>query len=195
MTLLSTLDPQTWLHEYGDVLYRYALIRVRTQEIAEDLVQETLLSALQGLKKFNQKSSVQSWLIGILKHKIMDYYRKSQRELPLSTEKELGEDLLNQQFDEKGHWQVSLCAWASPEKSMDNEQFWKVFYQCQSGLSDTMARLFVLQVIEGRSTKECCQLLNFKTENQLWIALSRTRMKLRHCLSAHWFNQEKEESC
>ena len=189
MTLASSLDPERWLHDYGDILYRYAFIRVRAQDIAEDLVQETLLAALKGVDKFNQKSSTRSWLVSILKHKIMDYYRKSQRELPLLSKHDLGEDLLQQQFDDNGHWKTTILDWASPEKSLDNVQFWNVFYQCQSGLPDTMARLFVLNVMEGLSTQECCELLNFKTENQLWIALSRTRMKLRKCLTTHWFNR------
>jgi RNA polymerase sigma-70 factor (ECF subfamily) len=189
MTTLVALNPENWLRDYGDVLYRYAFVRVRTQDIAEDLVQETLLSALEGVDKFNQKSSIRSWLVSILKHKIMDHYRKSQRELPLLTEQNLGEALLQQQFDDKGHWKTPLLCWESPEKSLDNAQFWETFYKCQSALPDTMARLFVLKVIEGLSTQECCELLNFKTENQLWIALSRTRMKLRKCLTTHWFHQ------
>ena len=119
----------------------------------------------------------------------MDYYRKSKRETPLLTESDLGEDLINHQFDVQGHWKLDLADWVTPEKSLDNEEFWRVFYDCQSRLSDTMARLFVLRVVDGISTEECCQMLGFKTNNQLWVALSRTRMKLRQCLETHWFSQ------
>ncbi|NOQ37197.1 MAG: sigma-70 family RNA polymerase sigma factor [Methylococcaceae bacterium] len=188
----SSMEPENWLSDYGDLLYRYAFSRVRSEAVAEDLLQETLLAAIQGVGKFNGKSSVSSWLVGILKHKIMDYYRKSQREMPLLTDADLGEDLMSHQFDAQGNWQVDLADWLTPEASLDNEEFWKVYYQCQSRLSDTMARLFMLRVVDGVSTEDCCQILGFKTDNQLWVALSRTRMKLRQCLETHWFNQEED---
>ena len=183
-----TVEPENWLNDYGDLLYRYALARVRSETVAEDLLQETLLAAFQGLEKFNHKSSVSSWLVGILKHKIMDYYRKSKRESPLS-DSDLGADLIHHQFDEHGHWKVELTDWKTPEMTLDSAEFWQMFYQCQSRLPDTMARLFMLRVVDGLPTEECCQILGFKNANQLWVTLSRTRMKLRQCLETHWFNQ------
>ena len=76
----SKADPNRWVDEHGDCLYRYALARVRTPEVAEDLVQETLLVAVRSLEKFAGRSSERSWLVGILKNKIVDYYRKLGRE-------------------------------------------------------------------------------------------------------------------
>ncbi len=183
-----SIDPENWLNDYGDMLYRYAITRVRCEVVAEDLLQETLLAAIQGVAKFNHNSSISSWLVGILKHKIMDYYRKSQRELPLLTTEDLGENLMNYQFDSEGNWKIDLTDWVVPEQILESEEFWKVFHHCQSRLSDTMARLFILRVVDGVSTEECRQLLGFETDNQLWVALSRTRMKLRQCLNLHWFN-------
>ena len=69
-------DPLRWVDEHGDCLYRYALVRVRTPEVAEDLVQETLLVAVRSQDKFAGRSSQRSWLVGILKNKIVDHYRK-----------------------------------------------------------------------------------------------------------------------
>jgi len=188
MTAKLTIEPENWLNDYGDMLYRYAFSRVRSEAVAEDLLQDTLLAAIQGIEKFNGTSSISSWLVGILKHKIMDYYRKSQRESPLS-DSDLGEDLINYQFDDQGHWKVALTDWKTPEMTLNNDEFWQIFYQCQARLPDTMARLFMLRVVDGLPTEECCQLLGFKNANQLWVALSRTRMKLRQCLETHWFNQ------
>src|SRR4051812_6063295 len=70
----------TWVDEHGDCLYRYALARVRKPDVAQDLVQETFLSAIRSYAKFAGQSSIRSWLCGILKHKICDYYRKLGRE-------------------------------------------------------------------------------------------------------------------
>ena len=73
---IPATDPERWVDEHGDCLYRYALVRVRVPEVAEDLVQETLLAALRSREKFGGRSSERSWLVGILKNKIVDYYRK-----------------------------------------------------------------------------------------------------------------------
>jgi DNA-directed RNA polymerase specialized sigma24 family protein len=72
----SSANPERWVDEHGDCLYRYALVRVRGAEVAEDLVQETLLAAVRSREKFGGRSSERSWLVGILKNKIVDYYRK-----------------------------------------------------------------------------------------------------------------------
>ena len=74
-----SINPENWLDDYGDMLYRYAFSRVRSEAIAEDLLQETFLAAIQGLTKFNGKSSVSSWLVGILKHKTMDHFRSTKK--------------------------------------------------------------------------------------------------------------------
>lgn len=184
----NSLNPTDWLADYGDLLYRYALLRVHSETVAEDLVQDTLLAALQGVSNFNHQSAISSWLVGILKNKIVDYYRKSQRELPLLTESDSGEEIIAYQFDENGHWQVDLIHWKTPEKDFDNQAFWQIFNQCKSRLPETMARLFMMR-IDGISTEECCQILAFKNANQLWVALSRTRMKLRLCLETNWFEK------
>ncbi|MDD5227295.1 MAG: sigma-70 family RNA polymerase sigma factor [Methylococcales bacterium] len=184
----NSLNPADWLTDYGDLLYRYALSRVRSESVAEDLVQDTLLAALQGVKNFNHQSAVSSWLVGILKNKLVDYYRKTQRELPLLTDSDFGDDVVAYQFDENGHWQVDLINWQTPEKDFDNQAFWRIFEQCKSRLPETMARLFMMR-IDGVSTEECCQILAIGNANQLWVALSRTRMKLRLCLETNWFDK------
>ena len=74
------LQPETWVDEHADVLFRYALLRVRRSEVAEDLVQETFLAALHGRETYSGKSSVRTWMIGILRHKILDYFRRTARE-------------------------------------------------------------------------------------------------------------------
>ena len=67
-------SPENWLNDYGDILYRYALIRVRSEATAEDLVQETLLAGIQAIDRFSGQSTVRTWLVGILKHKIIDHF-------------------------------------------------------------------------------------------------------------------------
>ena len=70
------LDPVQWLDKYGDYLYRYALMRVRDSAIAEDILQETLLAALGASQNHAGLSSERTWLVGIMKHKVVDYFRR-----------------------------------------------------------------------------------------------------------------------
>jgi len=190
MTLSTTLDPQTWLHDYGDMLYRYALLRVRSEATAEDLVQDTLLAGLQGFQNFSGQSTVRTWLVGILKHKIIDHFRKNRHETSTFSEVDMGDDLLAYQFDQNGNWQVELVDWTSPDQSLDNEQFWQVFNDCLSRLPKNMADLLMLRTMNDLSSEDCCKVLGLDSTNQLWVALSRTRMKLRQCLDSRWFTKE-----
>ena len=183
-------QPVVWLNEYGDLLFRYALIRVRSEETAEDLVQETLLAGLQAFKNFNGKSSVSTWLISILKHKIIDFFRKNRNEAASYNADESMDELIKLQFDDRGHWKMNLVEWNSPEQSFDEEQFWQVFQHCLAKLPVNMANLFMLRVVDGLSSEDCCKLLEMNSTNQLWVNLSRVRMKLRQCLDIYWFNQE-----
>lgn len=182
--------PENWLDEYGDILYRYALARVHSEPTAEDLVQETFLAGLQAYKKFNGQSTLRTWLIGILKHKIIDYFRKKHHQTQSLNDSDLGEDLIAYQFDQQGHWKINLSEWPTPDEAFSHSEFKQVVNKCISRLPQKMADLLMLNTIEGLSTEDCCKVLNFQSTNQLWVTLSRTRMKLRSCLDTHWFNQE-----
>lgn len=190
MTQQINSSADTWLNEYGDILYRYALIRVRSEPTAEDLVQETLLSGMQSFASFSGKSTIRTWLVGILKHKIIDHFRKNRYEMTTLNDEDMAEELLAYQFDNKGHWQIDLVEWNTPDMDIDDQQFWEVFNLCVSRLPQRMADLLFLRTVDGVATKECCDLLGFETANQLWVSLSRTRVKLRQCLDTYWFNKE-----
>ena len=96
-------DPETWVDEHGDSLFRYALFRIQNGQVAEDLVQKTFLAALRGKDSFAGRSSVRTWLFGILKHKIIDHIRKISRERP-KEDIETVANLADKTFDEQGVW-------------------------------------------------------------------------------------------
>jgi Sigma-70 region 2 len=85
-----------WVDDHGECLYRYALVRVRKPEVAEDLVQETFLAAVRGFEKFGGRSSERSWLVGILKNKIVDHFRKVGQETSFTDM-----EFLSDEFSEK----------------------------------------------------------------------------------------------
>lgn len=185
----ASAEPEAWLEKYGDMLYRYALLRVQSQQIAEDLVQDTLLAGIQGIEKYHHNAAVSTWLVGIMKHKIIDYYRKNATDAKTFQVADRDE-LLAYQFDTDGHWQIELVDWQTPEKALDSDQFWQIFRQCLSRLPKAMADLFMLRVVQGLSSEDCCKVLELNSTNQLWVNLSRTRMKLRQCLETLWFDKE-----
>ncbi len=185
-------DPNSWVAQHGNALYRYALLKMRDQSQAEDMVQEAFLAALKARDRFSGQSSEKTWLIGILKHKIIDHFRKHKREQPSDDIEALAEQL-DQQFDHTGHWNLSLTRWQNPDQAHENSEFWKVFAACIAHLPDHLADLFILREIKGLTTDEICKLLEISTTNNMWVMLSRARMRLRNCLDSRWFNRDDQE--
>ena len=184
----STLDPARWVDEHGDALFAYCVMRVRERATAEDLVQETLISALTSAESFKGQSSERTWLIGILKHKILDHLRKAGRERPLDTD-EIPAESTDDYFDETEHWRVAVSDWDQPEKSLENERFWTTFNHCMEKLPERLRMLYALKELDGVETEELLATLNISTANNLWVMLSRARVHLRQCLENNWFKQ------
>lgn len=181
-------DPSDWVDRYGDYLFRYAMLRLRDRSASEDLVQETFLAALKNRDSFSGGSSEATWLIGILKHKIADHFRRQSREVSLP-----GADLPDppgdDPFDAAGRWSTGPTAWGgNPADLYREKKFLDQLMKCLSGLSPNHANAFTLREIEGEDTKEICKVLNV-TETNLWVILHRARMYLRRCLEARWFDR------
>ncbi|MBW1775401.1 MAG: sigma-70 family RNA polymerase sigma factor [Deltaproteobacteria bacterium] len=185
-------EPDTWVDRYGDYLYGYALSSVRDPATAEELVQETFLGGLRALKNFKRRASERTWLTGILKHKIADYYRKKNRELPVGDIESTVESTEGF-FDDNERWKVGPAKWtANPMASLEQKEFWEVFHRCLTELSGRLADTFTLREINGLGTKEICKVLNISTTN-CWVILYRARMLLRRCLEVNWFGVKAKE--
>lgn len=173
-----------WLQVHGDYLYRFALARLRDPHLAEDVVQETFLAAIKSTN-FAEQSSPRTWLTGILKHKIIDVMRKSQREV-------LASDLIGDEdasmddfFDDKGHWLEPMQAWAMPENALEQKQFLGILQTCMDKLPQKLAALFIMRDVHEENNEEICKELEISTTNA-WVMLYRARMRLRKCLEIHW---------
>ena len=181
--------PDTWLDSYGDYLYRYALFRLNEPAVAEDVVQETLLCAIKAQENFSGAASERMWLLGIMRHKIVDHIRKSQRESLVYREPTAISDMSEDVFDAHGQWNTNISSWSHPDKSLEQEQFWPILNDCIANLPPKLAQAFVLREIDGMTNDEICKELEISTTNNLWVMLSRARMRLRNCLDANWFNK------
>jgi RNA polymerase sigma-70 factor (ECF subfamily) len=183
-------DPATWVDAHGNVLYRYALLRVKDTHVAEDLVQETFISALEGLAAFKGGSSVRTWLVGILKHKILDYFRRNTREIASADLTALEGETEDETFNRLEQWRHAPSSWQdSPDKLLENKEFWNVFVRCLEGLPESFRRAFTLRELDGLETEEACKILGITSTN-LWVMLHRARAKLRNCLDDNWFREK-----
>ena len=186
MATPANLDTSVWVDRYGDYLFRYAMLRLRDRPAAEDMVQETFLAALKGRGTFSGDSSEATWLVGILKHKIADHFRRQAREAPLE-EGDLGEHPDAGHMDGKGHWTTGPAEWGgNPADLYRQGEFLDRFRICLSGLSAKHADAFTLREIEGLGTAEICKVLGV-SETNLWVILHRARALLRRCLETRWF--------
>lgn len=184
-------DRQAELNALRPDLLRFARLQLRDSGAAEDAVQETLLAALSGSQNFENRSSYKTWLISILRNKIIDIIRSQNREPALSTlaDDEEGDALLDEaQFDPRGHWQPAArpARWADPEASFEQQQFWMVFEACLDHLPAKTARVFMMREFLGLDTGEICKETGISSSN-CWVVLHRARMGLRACLETRWF--------
>lgn len=186
------LEPTGWLDAHGDYLYRYALMRVRDEAVAEDLLQETLLAAVGSYHAHAGRSSERTWLVGIMKHKVVDYFRRVSRTAQLNlTDTDEDTDRFETSGPRRGYWredQLPLNWSVNAATVLESREFWEIFERCLSQLPQQMSIAFALREFDGLSSTEICEILNI-TPNNLWVLLHRSRSKLRHLLESNWFSR------
>ncbi|HKJ78695.1 MAG TPA: sigma-70 family RNA polymerase sigma factor [Prolixibacteraceae bacterium] len=189
-------NPQLWVEHYSDELFRFASVRVKSREIAEDLVQDTFLSGLNAVKNFRGDCHEKSWLYNILRNKIIDHYRKkTNQEIKQGalTEDGEGEDSFYHRFFMRegtwaGHWKKEARPgnWGdSADHKMEKEEFMNFLLLCMSLLPETWSKVFSLKNVEEFTTKEVCKELDI-TPSNLWTIIHRAKLQLRGCLEKRW---------
>lgn len=182
----NTLDPKKWVDLYADYLYNYTISRVNDPDVAQDLVQETFLAGLKSAENFKGEASERTWLISILKRKIIDHYRK------INSNKGKAEVRMNypSETDEnEGDWleqQVADPFDGNAEDSMQNNELGLAIQECLSRLPEKQAEVFKLKTIDGMDTEDICNELNITASN-LWVIIHRARTSLIECLNKSWF--------
>ncbi len=167
-------------------LLRFARAQLRNDAWAEDAVSETLVAALEKPQAFGGLSQLKTWLVGILKHKVVDQLRRHAREatLPSADDDADLDDLL---FDETGHWRDEPRDWGSPEHHLRQRQFFDVLEACVQQLPGVQGRVFMMREWLELETDEICKELAI-TPTNLWVMLHRARLRLRECLQKNWFD-------
>jgi RNA polymerase sigma-70 factor (ECF subfamily) len=186
-------NPVEWLEEHGDALFGFALRRVQRHDVAEDLVQETLLAGFQGFASFDARANERTWLTGILKNKIVDHFRreaaretKERQQHP--TDRNFGQAGL---FKKNGQWLKRLANWSTqPADNLERSEFWLVFEDCLSKLPTSLKAVFILKEMDGEETEQACEQLGITPSNAS-VRLYRARLNLRACLERNWFNAKR----
>ena len=179
-------NPQKWLDLYGDILYQYALSRVSNNVIAEDLVQETFLSALKGLDGYRGEASEKNWLFTILKNKIIDYYRKKSRDQPFTSIPDLNM-IEDDWFNNEGSWAETKKPknWHASDNHTERKEIQKIINWCKDHLKALQQHVFVLKYMEDIDSDEICKVLNITTSNY-WVLIHRARLQMRACVEKNW---------
>jgi RNA polymerase sigma-70 factor (ECF subfamily) len=186
-----SINPEKWVDRYGNALYAYAVTRVRDKEAAAEIVQDTFFAAFKAKNRFKGRSSEKTWLTGILKHKIIDHFRKNAKERPLFISDNLGESA-EEIFDRRGNWINRPQNWSNdPGRSLEQKDFLKVLYQALDKLPPRLAQVFVLREMDGLESEEICKILDI-TRSNLWVMLHRARTRLRHHMEAVWLKDSSQ---
>lgn len=184
-------NPDRWVDTYADALFRYALTRLRRRQDAEDAVQETLLAALQGHRAFRGDSAELTWLIGILRNKVVDRIRLSARENLASPVDEVDEPI-DQWSGTTNKWLRAPKTWQTdPTQLVEDGEFWDQIRKCFAGLPERQAQVFALRTFDELDAEDICQQTGL-TETNLWVLLHRARGSLRTCLEDSWFASESK---
>ena len=182
---VSLLSPEAWVDQYGDILFRFALQRVRDVAVSGDLVQETFLAAMKAKDRFKGHSSEKTWLFAILKHKIIDHFRSKkydQSDLNIEDYAETTDKF----FSDNGKWRILPSSWdINPVEAYEQKEFMNALYRCLSEMPKRHAEAFVYREIDGLSTEEICKVLSITASN-CWVMLYRARVLLRRCIEINW---------
>ncbi len=181
-------SPERWVDEHGDCLYRYALARVRRPEVAEDLVQDALLAAVRTSDGFAGRASERTWLVGILKNKVCDHFRKLGRETTF-TDMEFFSGEPADKFDGDDFWihERGPVEWKlEGAAALERAEFWQALNSCVSKLPERIAAVFTMREMDDVPSREVCATLGISDAN-LWVMLHRARMALRQCLELNYF--------
>jgi RNA polymerase sigma-70 factor (TIGR02943 family) len=174
---VETLRPQ---------LLRFARAQLRNDAWAEDAVSEAVLAALEKPQSFGGGSQLKTWLVGILKHKLIDQLRRHTREATLLCDDD-GTDVDDLLFAADGHWREAPKDWGDPEHAFREREFFQVLEACIEHLPGVQGRVFMMREWLELETDEICKELSI-TPTNLWVLLHRARLRLRSCLQASWFD-------
>ncbi|MDE3225977.1 MAG: RNA polymerase sigma factor [Nitrospirota bacterium] len=183
------------VERYHGSLIRVALAYVSDRSVAEEVVQETWIGVLEGLDRFEGRSSLKTWIFSILTNKAKSRGVRESRHVSFSAIGDPGDDSNEpavdpSRFVASGFW---VDHWASPPHPWDEETPEKRFLTKEGGiylekaiqaLPPHLRQVLVMRDVEGLGSKEVCGFLEISEANQR-VLLHRARAKVRQALERY----------
>jgi RNA polymerase sigma-70 factor (ECF subfamily) len=180
---------EKWVNQFSDELYAWALHKTSSKETAEDLVQETFLSAFHKIDTFQGKSQPKTWLFSILNNKIIDYYRLSAKTTKqnFSLTENSGLELSEGLFNQHGCWKNNNLnpLWDQDEELLDNPEFNTTFENCMEELPTKWKLAITSKYLSQKNASEICQELEISVSNY-WQMVHRAKLLMKKCLEIKW---------
>ncbi|MBJ7881886.1 sigma-70 family RNA polymerase sigma factor [Gelidibacter salicanalis] len=178
------INPNKWIELYSDYLFNYTITRVNDREIAKDLIQDTFFAGLKSMKNFKGEASERTWLISILKRKIIDYYRKinstkgqAEVRMTYSNSEDHEGDWLEERVEDEGY--------LNAQETLENTELGDAIYDCMDKLTEKQARVFKMKTILNYETETICNELKI-TPSNLWVIIHRARTAMAECMEKNW---------
>lgn len=178
----SEIDVNSLVEDHSDYLLSFAMSKLKDIDLAKDLVQDTLLSAITKLDTFEQRSKLRTWLTSILNRKIIDHWRKAETRYtdPVSS--------FFSQDKKSGHWlesQGNNKTLETIEDEISKEETNMELTQCLDKLPEKWRGIVASKYLEEKDSEEICKEFDI-TPSNLWVIIHRAKLVLRDCLLTKW---------
>lgn len=180
-------------------LIRSAMGYVADREVAEEVVQDTWMAVIEGLSRFQGRSSLRTWIFGIMIHKAKDRGVREKRHTTFSSFESFDEESeeavdpsrFHQSGEWAGHWAFPPQPWddQTPEKILASQQAVNAMNHAIEALPKNLKEVLILRDVEGIEAKEVCELLSI-TETNLYVRLHRARERVRHAVETYLEGQQ-----
>lgn len=179
------INPDQWIDLYSNYLFNYAITRVNDRVVAQDLISETFLAGLKSMKNFKGEASERTWLVSILKRKVIDHYRKT-NSIKGKAEVRMS---YNSDNETEGDWLEERVADPydkTVEAQIENTELAEAINNCLSKLPKKQAQIFEMKTILNYETETICNEMKI-TPSNLWVIIHRARVAMADCLQNNWF--------
>lgn len=187
------------VERYHGSLLRLALAFVPGHAVAEEVVQETWVGVLEGLARFEERSSLKTWIFRILINRAKTRGERERRYVPFTSSEDPDADAeeaaveaarFRQEGFMSGHWALPPDRWddKTPERLLLNSEARKYLEQAIEALPQQQRQVITLRDVEGLTAEEACNILALSETNQR-VLLHRARSKVRRALE-RYLNRE-----
>lgn len=188
------------VNQHHDAMIRIAMGYVADREVAKEVVQDAWMAVIEGLDRFEGRSSLRTWIFGIMIHKAKHRGVREKRHTTFSAFESIDDDneeavdpsRFQRSGEWVGHWILPPQPWddRTPEKLLASRQAVNAMQQAIGALSVPLKKVLILRDVEGVEAKEVCELLKI-TETNLYVRLHRARERVRGAVETYMESRKK----